>query len=192
MILKLTPPPPPPPPPSSQEFRNEVRVLAKLRHPNITNFYGVTAAPDHLIVTELLHGSLYRLLHFQSIPLSLGLKIRIAKDIACGAAYIHGLNPSIVHRDINSSNVLVTGDLEMLQRIVDENRSEPVAKLSDFGLSRSVERFMTQCTGNAYYLAPGEVEEEELALVGVTMICDMSKGSSSSSSSYYYYYYYYY
>lgn len=130
-----------------QEFRNEVLVLAKLRHPNITNFYGVTSAPDHLIVTELLHGSLYRLLHFQSTPLSLALKIRIAKDIACGAAYIHGLNPSIVHRDINSSNVLVTGDLAMLQRIVDEGRSESVAKLSDFGLSRSVERFMTQCTG---------------------------------------------
>ena len=34
-------------------------------------------------------------------------------------------------------------------------QKQPVAKLSDFGLSRSVERFMTQCTGNAYYLAPG-------------------------------------
>jgi serine/threonine protein kinase len=138
-----------------EEFRNEVRVLAKLRHPNITTFYGVTTH-DSLIVTELLHGSLYKLLHVQDHPLSEAIKRRIAKDVACGAAYIHGLNPSIVHRDINSSNVLLTGDITVLGRIVEENRNEPLAKLSDFGLSRSVERFMTQCTGNAYYLAPGQ------------------------------------
>lgn len=136
------------------EFRNEVRVLAKLRHPNITTFYGVTTPPESLIVTELLHGSLYKLLHISDHPISQKIKIRIAKDIACGAAYIHGLNPSIVHRDINSSNVLLTGDISVLANLVENNRNDPLAKLSDFGLSRSVERFMTQCTGNAYYLAP--------------------------------------
>lgn len=123
---------------------------------NITTFYGVTASPDWLIVTELLHGSLYKLLHGQTRPVPPSVLRRIAKDVACGAAYIHGLSPSIVHRDINSSNVLLTGDINVLERIVEEGRNEPLAKLSDFGLSRSVERFMTQCTGNAYYLAPGK------------------------------------
>jgi serine/threonine-protein kinase CTR1 len=116
----------------------------------------VTASPDWLIVTELLHGSLYKLLHGQTRPVPPSVLRRIAKDVACGAAYIHGLSPSIVHRDINSSNVLLTGDINVLERIVEEGRNEPLAKLSDFGLSRSVERFMTQCTGNAYYLAPGK------------------------------------
>ncbi len=46
------------------------------------------------------------------------------QDIACGAAYIHGLAPSIVHRDINSSNVLLTGDIHALTRIVEEGRNE--------------------------------------------------------------------
>jgi serine/threonine protein kinase len=81
-------------------------VLAKLRHPNITTFYGVALTPEWLIVTELLHGSLYKLLHGRDAPRSLQFAVlaRIAKDIACGCAYIHGLNPPIVHRDINSSN----------------------------------------------------------------------------------------
>jgi hypothetical protein len=46
---------------------------------NITTFYGVTASPDWLIVTELLQGSLYRLLHSQSATLPVRLQMRIAK-----------------------------------------------------------------------------------------------------------------
>jgi serine/threonine protein kinase len=57
--------------------------------------------------------------------------------------------------------VLLTGNLRALERIVAEGRDEPLAKLSDFGLSRSVERFMTQCTGNAFYL--GELAGEARA-----------------------------
>jgi serine/threonine protein kinase len=39
-----------------------------------------------------------------------------------------------------------------LKACEDENR--PVAKLTDFGLSRNVDWFMTSCVGNLFYLAP--------------------------------------
>jgi hypothetical protein len=45
------------------ELRHEVRTLGKLRHPNVAYFYGSTPPPDPLLVSELLWGSLYELLH---------------------------------------------------------------------------------------------------------------------------------
>jgi hypothetical protein len=39
---------------------SEVASLSKLRHPNITIFYGVTLPPDAIIVCELLQASLFQ------------------------------------------------------------------------------------------------------------------------------------
>ena len=38
---------------------SEVTAVSKLRHPNITVFYGVTEPPEPLIITELLDCSLH-------------------------------------------------------------------------------------------------------------------------------------
>lgn len=41
---------------------SEVASLSKLRHPNITVFYGVTNPPDAIIVCELLKSSLFQVI----------------------------------------------------------------------------------------------------------------------------------
>lgn len=63
----------------SLPLSNPTKPINRTQNQNITTFYGVTASPDWLIVTELLHGSLYRLLHSQSASLPLKLQMRIAK-----------------------------------------------------------------------------------------------------------------
>ncbi|KAL3676827.1 hypothetical protein R1sor_026775 [Riccia sorocarpa] len=107
-----------------EEFRLEVRIMRRLRHPNVVLFMGaVTRAPNLSIVTEFLaRGSLYRLLHRPNNQLDERRRLRMALDVAKGMNYLHSSSPIIVHRDLKTPNLLV-----------DRNW---VVKVCDFGLSR--------------------------------------------------------
>ena len=51
--------------PTAQEFRDEVAIMKRLKHPNVVLFMGACTRPPHLcIVTQFVaRGSLFRLLH---------------------------------------------------------------------------------------------------------------------------------
>lgn len=139
---------------SLDAFRKEVAVLCQLSHPNVLHFFGITTPPDVLIVSEFMSGgSLHDLLHKRrDLRLALALTLRLARDVACGVAYLHNLPHPIVHRDITSSNVLLSSNAATLPALVDTNVA--MAKVADFGLSRTVDWNMTQGAGNMFYLAP--------------------------------------
>ncbi|KAI5071494.1 hypothetical protein GOP47_0013745 [Adiantum capillus-veneris] len=107
-----------------KEFRREVQLMKRMRHPNVVLFMGaVMRAPNLSIVTEILpRGSLYRLIHRSNNQLDERRRMRMALDVARGMNYLHNSTPVIVHRDLKSSNLLV-----------DKNW---VVKVCDFGLSR--------------------------------------------------------
>ncbi|KAK8597564.1 hypothetical protein V6N13_094967 [Hibiscus sabdariffa] len=67
-------------------------------------------------------GSLYKLLHRSNPQLDERRRMRMALDVAKGMNYLHTSNPTIVHRDLKTPNLLV-----------DKNW---VVKVCDFGLSR--------------------------------------------------------
>uniref|UniRef100_A0ACD5XCG9 Uncharacterized protein n=1 Tax=Avena sativa TaxID=4498 RepID=A0ACD5XCG9_AVESA len=92
-----------------EEFKCEVRIMSRLRHPNIVLFLGYVAQPPNLsIVTEYVpRGSLYRLLHTTHCLLDEAHRLKMAFDVAKGMNYLHSSYPTIVHRDLKSSNVLV-------------------------------------------------------------------------------------
>ncbi|KAF6163032.1 hypothetical protein GIB67_004216 [Kingdonia uniflora] len=107
-----------------EQFRCEVKIMLRLRHPNVVLFMGAVTRPPNLsILTEFLpRGSLYRLLHRPNIQLDEKRRLRMALDVAKGMNYLHTSHPTIVHRDLKSPNLLV-----------DKNW---VVKVCDFGLSR--------------------------------------------------------
>ncbi|XP_078176854.1 protein kinase superfamily protein [Carex rostrata] len=109
---------------SLEQFRYEVNIMSRLRHPNVVLFMGAVTRPPNLsILTEFLpRGTLYRLLHRPSVSLDEKMRIKMALDVARGMNYLHVSHPPVVHRDLKSSNLLV-----------DKNW---VVKVSDFGLSR--------------------------------------------------------
>ncbi|CAN6439734.1 unnamed protein product [Victoria cruziana] len=107
-----------------QEFKTEVKIMRRLRHPNVVLFMGAVTRPPNLsIVTEFLpRGSLYKILHRPNCQIDEKRRIRMALDVAKGMNCLHSSVPTIVHRDLKSPNLLV-----------DKNWN---VKVCDFGLSR--------------------------------------------------------
>ncbi|KDP25496.1 hypothetical protein JCGZ_20652 [Jatropha curcas] len=107
-----------------QDYKKEIDIMKRLRHPNVLLFMGAVYSPERLaIVTEFLaRGSLFKTLHKNNQTLDIRRRLRMALDVARGMNYLHHRNPPIVHRDLKSSNLLV-----------DKNWT---VKVGDFGLSR--------------------------------------------------------
>ncbi|KAI5068973.1 hypothetical protein GOP47_0015274 [Adiantum capillus-veneris] len=134
-----------------EDFRKEVLIMKRLRHPNVVLFMGAVTSHQHLsIVTEFLpRGSLFRLLHRNTPGLDWRRRARMALDIARGMNYLHHLNPPIVHRDLKSSNLLV-----------DKNWT---VKVADFGLSRLKDGTYLKTTsgrGTPQWMAPEVLRNE--------------------------------
>ncbi|CAK7349609.1 unnamed protein product [Dovyalis caffra] len=133
------------------KFYANVRIMKRLRHPNVVLFMGaVTRAPNLSIVTEFLpRGSLYRLLHRPNNQLDERRRLKMALDAARGMNYLHNCTPMIVHRDLKSPNLLV-----------DKNW---VLKVCDFGLSRmkhSTFLSSRSTAGTAEWMAPEVLRNE--------------------------------
>ncbi|KAG5522526.1 hypothetical protein RHGRI_034628 [Rhododendron griersonianum] len=136
---------------SLEEFISEVKIMKRIRHPNVVLFMGaVTRAPNLSIVTEFLpRGSLYRLLHRPNNQLDERRRLKMALDAARGMNYLHNCTPVIVHRDLKSPNLLV-----------DKNW---VVKVCDFGLSRmKYSTFLSSrsTAGTAEWMAPEVLRNE--------------------------------
>ncbi|CAH9148686.1 unnamed protein product, partial [Cuscuta epithymum] len=106
------------------EFKREVRIMQRLRHPNVVLFMGAVTRPPNLsIITEFLpRGSLFRIIHRPHSQIDEKRRIKMALDVAMGMNCLHTSTPTIVHRDLKSPNLLVDNDWNV--------------KVCDFGLSR--------------------------------------------------------
>jgi serine/threonine protein kinase len=126
-----------------KELVGELRLLSKLRHPCITTMMGavVERGSETMLVMELMeHGSLYDMLHNQSLDIDGEFIHPILQDVVQGMRFLHASQPAIVHGDLKSQNILV------------DRRCR--AKVTDFGLSRSGGATRKRTTGTPFWMAP--------------------------------------
>ncbi|KAG0629756.1 hypothetical protein M758_1G127600 [Ceratodon purpureus] len=135
------------------EFNNEVQLLSRVHHKNLVSLVGYCQdGKTQMLVYEFLHRGTVRE-HLYGSPLALQepldwkTRLDVALNAAQGLEYLHsGCTPSIIHRDIKSSNILLT--------------NKNVAKVADFGLSRlgpeegGASHVSTMVKGTAGYLDP--------------------------------------
>ncbi len=127
-------------------FRREAEVVARLDHPCIVRLLDEGAADEEgpYIVVELVEGATLKELIRQRGRLDPAEAASIASQVARGLELAH--RSGVVHRDIKSHNILVTGD--------------GVAKLTDFGIARLLDGMQDGLTrtgtvlGTSDYLAP--------------------------------------
>eukprot|EP00980_Cylindrotheca_fusiformis_P012051 scaffold2863_cov114-Cylindrotheca_fusiformis.AAC.3 len=124
-----------------KNFIEEMRVLSKLRHSCIATIMGAVlerGSEPMLIMEYMDHGSLYDVLHNETMHVESNLLLHILQDVSQGMRFLHSSIPQVIHCDIKSANILV------------DNRFR--AKVADFGLSH--EKYANGITGTAYWMAP--------------------------------------
>ena len=121
---------------------HEVEVWASLpHHRNIIAFIGIVYGKHvNYIVTELAtNGSLHDYLHIEKKTPTVDRSLVWASDVAHGMKHLH--DNDIIHRDLKSANVLLTGGW--------------VAKLCDFGTARElIHTVTTEQTGTYRWMPP--------------------------------------
>lgn len=132
------------------EFINEILTLSKIEHLNLVRFYGFIEHGDEriILVEYVSNGTLRDHLDGKcGSGLEIGERLDVMVDVAHAVTYLHTYTDlPIIHRDIKSSNILITDKLR--------------AKVADFGFARiSVEdptatHISTQVKGTAGYLDP--------------------------------------
>jgi serine/threonine protein kinase len=135
----------------SVEFRTEVEMLSQVDHLNLGKLIGyVEEKNERILVVEYVpNGNLGEHLEGRyGKVLDMSKRLDIAIDVAHALTYLHlYADRPIIHRDIKSSNILLTDTYR--------------AKVSDFGFSRvgpstevGATHVSTQVKGTAGYLDP--------------------------------------
>jgi serine/threonine protein kinase len=132
-------------------FRQEMRSIGVLDHPNIVRAYNAGEADGrHFLVMEYVAGiDLQRLVESRRRPLRAAAACEVIRQAALGLQHAH--EHGLVHRDLKPANLIV-------------NRAGLV-KILDFGLARFDSSTLTLqlsqeglALGTADYMAPEQVE----------------------------------
>ncbi|KAJ4749486.1 Leucine-rich repeat protein kinase family protein [Rhynchospora pubera] len=130
-----------------KEFMAEAENLARVHHKNLVSLVGYCIDNRFmaLVYEYMPEGNLHDKIKDNEKPLAWKQRLQIAYESALGLEHLHmACNPPLIHRDVKTSNILLSANLE--------------AKLSDFGLSRifssDVSHISTRVVGTPGYVAP--------------------------------------
>ncbi|XP_076905028.1 G-type lectin S-receptor-like serine/threonine-protein kinase SD2-5 [Bidens hawaiensis] len=135
--------------PVNKSFIAEVRSIGSIHHVNLVRLRGFCAwkSQRFLVYEYMSNGSLDRWIYHgdREHELEWECRKKIILDVAKGLAYLHDdCRQKIIHLDIKPQNILLDSDFN--------------AKVSDFGLSKLIDRnqtqVMTTMRGTPGYLAP--------------------------------------
>ena len=128
----------------------EGKILSKLTHPNIvrvfeTNFFIKSEKQYFFMTMGFVSGETLTQLLMRKIQLPISLALSIQNDLLAGLKFVQEQQQPIVHRDINTDNILLSYEKE-----------KPVAMLSDFGLAQSIDQLakLPNAAGRYIYMAP--------------------------------------
>uniref|UniRef100_A0A7E4WA43 receptor protein-tyrosine kinase n=1 Tax=Panagrellus redivivus TaxID=6233 RepID=A0A7E4WA43_PANRE len=111
---------------NTAELIDELKILRRVQHPNIVEFIGHTYIDRilHIVTEYMAGGSLHGYIKDESTVLKYQNTFDYMDQILSAMVYL--TQQQIVHRDLAARNCLMNGD-------------HTVLKVSDFGLSRSVD-----------------------------------------------------
>ena len=138
------------------KFRKECELLLRLNHKNVVKLiqYSISYSSPSVLITELLDCDLGKYItNLQPEKIPFPEVVSMMLDVAQGLHYLHyECNPTIVHRDLASKNILLTKTRQ--------------AKIADVGIAKLFPRKQsgmssTPVPGTPFYLAPETLPHQE-------------------------------
>ena len=137
-----------------ERFRREARTAARLSHPNIVALHDYGSTDDsYFIIMEYIEGRTVGEIIADDGPLNPVRVAEIASDVAAALERAHGAG--LVHRDVTSSNVMISTNGE--------------TKVTDFGIARVMDEHDQQTTaggntvlGTAAYISPEQAQGQDV------------------------------
>lgn len=130
-------------------LREELRILARLNHPNIVRLLDSFETDRHLyVVTEFAQGDLFTIIEDDRVLPEDRVRI-VAKQLAKALHYLH--SKRIIHRDMKPQNCLLASA-----------SYGATLKLCDFGFARAMSMrtlALTSIKGTPLYMSPEVVQE---------------------------------
>lgn len=123
---------------------NELRLLRKLRHPNIVLFHGAcfsSAVDDLVLVMERVLG--VPMTSFVNNAHSSHEHLQALTGICHALIYLHTRRPAIIHGDLKPQNIMI-----------EQRGSKLHAKILDFGLARLITRNARPGGGTLRWMSP--------------------------------------
>ncbi|KAG8381309.1 hypothetical protein BUALT_Bualt06G0109000 [Buddleja alternifolia] len=139
---------------SDSEFKIEVEVLSRIRHPNLVTLVGACPESRSLIYEYIENGSLEDYLSSvaKTRHLSWQTRIRIAIEICSALLFLHANTSSCVHGNLKPSNILLDANF--------------VSKLCDFGIHNLIPQndnpLINHKPEKLAYMDPESIENGEL------------------------------
>ena len=141
-------------------FKQEARIAARLKHPNIVAIHEIGEVDGQIFIAmELIEGESLRDYLKRQGSLSVEETIALLAPIADALDYAH--SQGVVHRDVKPANILL--------ETTHHGQTRPV--LSDFGLVKSLAQ-STEITqsgavlGTVEYMAPEQADSERANEIG--------------------------
>lgn len=147
-----------------ERFHAEARMAASLNHPNIVSIYDEGIENNiHFISMEYLEGEDLHQKIRSNGKMNVEQTVNIISQVAGALDYIH--KKGLIHRDIKSSNIIITRDGRAL--------------LTDFGIARAISGSKLSQTGSVMgtpeYMSPEQAdglradEKSDLYSLGIVM-----------------------
>ncbi|KAH8385496.1 hypothetical protein KR093_011244 [Drosophila rubida] len=135
------------------KVEEQVELMQKVQHAHIVDYIAhLILFPTYYLVLELMEGpSLEQLIHSRNESANNEIihthayttdeALQWLSHAAEGLAFLHGWMPSIIHRDVKPSNMLL-------------DKNKKILKICDFGNMRQIGTNMTNESGTFRYMAP--------------------------------------
>ena len=123
---------------SLKDLKKWTNISISLLHPNFVNVYGTTALDDGMMGIVMEYADMGALTRGLMDSLTEQQKVSISLGVCSGISFLH--SKKVSHQHIKPENVLLFG-------------AEPIARLSDLGVSKAI-----KTVGNPKYNAPDLLE----------------------------------
>jgi serine/threonine protein kinase len=145
------------------DFRKEIDIMRRLRHPNIVMMLGYSHYEDlDMMILEICRCSLHDVFRANNVTNSQIPKRTIivyAQQLAQGMNYLHKSRPPIIHRDLRPSNLLIdaNGALKIADLYLAKIRPDAERREND----ASSLMIQTSLQGVYRYMAPEVFRREK-------------------------------